>query len=98
LLLGLFDGPALRFVGKVGTGFTEATLADLLARMHPHRTDQSPFRPAPREPGVTWVRPELVAQIAFAEWTRDGRLRQATFLGLRHDKKASECTWEARER
>ena len=97
LLVGLFDGPALRFVGKVGTGFSRKALADLSARMRALRTDESPFRPAPREANVTWVRPELVAQIAFAEWTADGKLRQPAFLGLRHDKKPSECTWSARE-
>jgi bifunctional non-homologous end joining protein LigD len=97
LLLGLFDGPALRFVGKVGTGFSGKTLAELSARMRSLRTDESPFRPAPREAGVTWVRPELVAQIAFTEWTADGKLRQPAFLGLRDDKKASECTWSTRE-
>jgi bifunctional non-homologous end joining protein LigD len=97
LLVGLFDGPALRFVGRVGTGFSRKTLADLASRMRALRTDESPFHPAPRERGVTWVRPELVAQIAFAEWTADGRLRQPAFLGLRHDKKPSECTWSTRE-
>jgi bifunctional non-homologous end joining protein LigD len=98
LLLGLFDGPALRYVGKVGTGFSERTLADLYARMRALRTDESPFRPAPSEAGVTWVRPELVAQIAFTEWTADDKLRQPVFLGLRHDKKPTECTWSTRER
>ena len=51
----------------------------------------------PRGAGITWVRPKLVAQISFAEWTADGKLRQPVFLGLRHDKKPSECTWSARE-
>ena len=97
LLVGLFDGPALRFVGKVGTGFSREMLADLSARMRALRTDQSPFHPAPREAGATWIRPELVAQIAFAEWTADGKLCQPSFLGLRDDKKPSECTWSARE-
>ena len=98
LLLGLFDGLALRFVGKVGTGFSERMLRDLSARMHPLQTDEAPFRPVPREKGASWVRPQLVAQIAFTEWTADGKLRQPVFLGLRDDKKASECTWRDRER
>jgi bifunctional non-homologous end joining protein LigD len=98
LLVGLFDGPALRFVGKVGTGFSERILADLATRMRASQTEESPFRPVPREGSVTWVRPELVAQIAFAEWTADGKLRQPAFLGLRHDKKPAECTWTGRER
>jgi bifunctional non-homologous end joining protein LigD len=98
LLLGLFDGPALRFVGKVGTGFSRRVLADLAARMRPLRTPESPFRPAPREPAATWVRPELVAQVSFIEWTADDKLRQPVFFGLRSDKKPSECTWSTRER
>lgn len=97
LLLGLYDGPRLRYVGKVGTGFSERTLAELARRLAPLRTDQPPFDPPPREP-ATWVRPELVAQVAFAEWTADGKLRQAAFLGLRTDKKPRECTWDERER
>jgi bifunctional non-homologous end joining protein LigD len=97
LLIGLFDGPALRFVGKIGTGFSRKTLADLSARMRTLQTDESPFRPAPRQAGVTWARPELVAQVAFAEWTTDDKLRQPVFIGLRHDRKPSECTWSARE-
>ena len=56
-----------------------------------------PFAPAPRLKDVTWVRPELVAQIAYAEWTADGKLRQPAFLGLRTDKKAREVTWARRE-
>ena len=97
LLLGLFDGPALRFVGKVGTGFSRKMLADLAARLRPLQTDKSPFLLVPRVAGVTWVRPELVAQVSFTEWTADGKLRQPVFLGLRHDKDPSECTWSARE-
>jgi bifunctional non-homologous end joining protein LigD len=98
LLVGLYDGAALRFTGKVGTGYSERTLADLSAQMRKLETDRSPFRPPPRATDATWVRPRLVAQVAFAEWTGDGLLRQPAFLGLRHDKKASECTWEARDR
>jgi bifunctional non-homologous end joining protein LigD len=98
LLLGLSDGPALRFVGKVGTGFPEKVLEDLSARMRHLQIDESPFHPVPGEARVTWIRPQLVAQIAFTEWTADGKLRQPIFLGLRHDKKASECTWSERER
>jgi bifunctional non-homologous end joining protein LigD len=97
LLLGLFDGPTLRFVGKVGAGFSRKMLADLAARMRPLQTDKSPFVPVPHVAGVTWVRPELVAQVSFTEWTVDGKLRQPVFLGLRHDKDPLECTWSARE-
>ena len=97
LLLGLFDGPALRYVGKVGAGFSHAALADLHARMRDLTTDKCPFSPPLRSRSASWLRPRLVAQIAFAEWTADARLRQPVYLGLRRDKKASECTWSERE-
>jgi bifunctional non-homologous end joining protein LigD len=97
LLVGLYDGDRLRYAGKVGAGFSRATLADLGARLRALRTASPPFDPAPRVAGVTWARPELVAELAFAEWTRDGKLRQPVFLGLRRDKKPGDCTWAERE-
>ena len=97
LLVGLYDGPTLRFTGKVGTGYTQQTLRELGAKLRRLRTDRAPFDPAPRMRDVTWVRPALVAQIAYAEWTADGKLRQPAFLGLREDKKPRECTWRSRE-
>lgn len=98
LLLGLYDGSRLRYVGKVGTGFTARMLAALGKQLRAIRTDNPPFEPPPHERNVTWVRPELVAEIAYAEWTADGKLRQPAFLGLRHDKKPTECTWAEREK
>ncbi len=98
LLVGLFDGPKLRYVGKVGTGFTHETLAMLATKLEPLRTEKPPFDPAPRMKDATWVRPKLVAQLVYAEWTADGKLRQPTFLGLRNDKSPIECTWSSRER
>ena len=97
LVLGLFDGPALRYVGRVGTGFTGDLLRSLAAKMRPLVTSRSPFDPPPKVKDATWVRPKLVAQIAFAEWTADGRLRQPAFLGLRADKRATDVTWSERE-
>ena len=90
LLLGVFDGEALRYAGKVGTGFDQATLEAVAARLGALRRDEPPFAQAGaiRERGVTWVEPELVAQVGFTEWTRDGRLRHPRFLGLRVDKPA----------
>lgn len=93
LLVGLYDGKKLRFTGKVGTGYSEDVLGDLAHKMGRLRMTQSPFQPAPQIKGVTWVRPNLVAQVAFAEWTKDGKLRQPGFLGLRSDKEPSECQW-----
>ena len=97
LLVGMYDGPKLRFVGKVGTGYTQETLRDLGAKLRALRTEDAPFDPAPRLRDVTWVRPELVAQIAYAEWTADGKLRHPAFLGLRADKKPREVRWAQRE-
>jgi DNA ligase D-like protein (predicted ligase) len=94
LLLGYFDAGALRYAGKVGTGFTEATLADLVERLTPLRRDGSPFADAVRERTATWVEPRLVAEVAFSEWTRDGRLRHPSFLGLRTDKAAADVVRE----
>jgi bifunctional non-homologous end joining protein LigD len=98
LLVGLYDGPRLRFVGKVGTGFTQDTLEMLATKVARLRTQKSPFDPPPPIRDATWVRPKLVAQLAYAEWTADGKLRQPAFLGLRTDKDPSECTWSSRER
>jgi bifunctional non-homologous end joining protein LigD len=98
LLVGLYDGPRLRYVGKVGTGFTEATLDMLSQKLERLRADRSPFDPPPPIRDAAWVRPKLVAQLVYAEWTADGKLRQPAFLGLRTDKDPSECTWSARER
>ena len=95
LLVGYYEGGRLRYAGKVGTGFSAAVLRDLGARLRETETSTSPFdevRPVPR--GTHWTRPELVAQVGFAEWTSDGRLRQPRFLGLRDDKRPSEVVRE----
>jgi bifunctional non-homologous end joining protein LigD len=97
LLVGLYDRGKLRYTGKVGTGYTQDTLRELGAKLARLRTDTSPFDPPPRIPGAVWVKPRLVAQLAYAEWTADGKLRQPAFLGLRTDKKPEECTWARRE-
>jgi bifunctional non-homologous end joining protein LigD len=95
LLVGHYEDGELRYAGKVGTGFGRATLAELGRRMRELEQDEPPFvdvHPIPR--GTRWVRPELVAQIAFGEWTRDGRLRHPRYLGLRDDKPAREVVRE----
>ena len=94
LLLGYYEGRRLRYAGKVGTGFTRATLRDLAGRLAPLERERSPFADEVRERGATWVEPRLVAQIGFSEWTRDGRLRHPRFLGLREDKEAEEVVRE----
>jgi len=95
LVVGYYEDGRLRYGGKVGTGYTAAVLHDLGARLRALETSGTPFvdaRPVPR--GTHWARPELVAQIAFAEWTNDGRLRQPRFLGLRDDKAPAEVVRE----
>jgi DNA ligase D-like protein (predicted ligase) len=95
LLVGYYEQGRLRYAGKVGTGYTAATLRDLGTRLRRLETAESPFvdaRPVPR--GTHWVRPELVVQIGFAEWTKDARLRQPRFLGLRDDKPPGEVVRE----
>jgi bifunctional non-homologous end joining protein LigD len=95
LLVGYYEDGRLRYAGKVGTGYRAATLRDLGARLRDLETPGSPFvdaRPIPR--GTHWVHPKLVAQIGFAEWTNDGRLRQPRFLGIRDDKRPAEVVRE----
>jgi len=91
LLLGAYEGDRLHFVGKVGAGFSEQTLASLSRLLRPLLRAKPAFAAAPREKGAQWLAPRLVAQIAFQEWTADRKLRQPVFLGLRDDKKPSEC-------
>ncbi len=101
LLLGLYDEAGkLRYVGNVGTGFDDRTLKALTAKLRELDTQEMPFaeRPA-RGAGFAggkphWVKPKLVAEIVFSEWTRDGRIRQAVFHGLRSDKPAKAITRE----
>jgi len=97
LLVGLYDHARLRYTGKVGTGYTHETLRDLGSKLKRLHTDESPFDPPPRIAGAIWVKPRLIAQLAYAEWTADGKLRQPAFLGLRTDKRPEECTWARRE-
>ena len=86
LLVGLYDQQGgLHFSGKVGTGFDERLLRTLTRRLAALKRPESPFVDPPREKGVQWVRPSLVAEVAYAERTKDGILRQASFVGLRED-------------
>jgi bifunctional non-homologous end joining protein LigD len=91
LLLGAYKGNDLQYVGKVGTGFSRKTLSSLRKQFQPFVVEKTLFVNPPRETGVTWLAPRLVAQVAFHEWTKDGRLRAPAFLGLREDKKPKEC-------
>jgi bifunctional non-homologous end joining protein LigD len=96
LLLGYYEDGVLRYAGKVGTGFDEATLRVLGARLRELRRADALFADASviRERDVTWVEPVLVAEVGFSEWTGNGRLRHPRFLGLREDKAAREVVRE----
>jgi DNA ligase D-like protein (predicted ligase) len=94
LLLGHYEQGRLRYAGKVGTGFTRSTLAELGGRLQALRRERSPFADEVAERDARWVEPRLVAEVAFTEWTRDGRLRHPRFLGLRDDKAAEEVVRE----
>jgi bifunctional non-homologous end joining protein LigD len=102
LVLAVQERGGLRWVGNVGTGFTEQMLDDLLGRLRPLERSDSPFPEPPKMPrarkgAVVWVEPELVVQVKFAEWTHDGHLRAPSFLGLREDKRPEEVRRELPE-
>lgn len=108
LVVGYYDNQSLRFAGRVRAGFTAAQRTAVFSRLKPLATAQCPFADLPTSKtghwgeGVTeedmkalkWVHLELVAEIAFTEWTREGHLRHSTFLGLRDDKNVREVTRE----
>lgn len=86
LLLGAYERDKLRYLGKVGTGFSQRTLAALHRRFHPLVRGGTALTDPPRERDVTYLEPNLVAQISYQELTRDRKLRQPVYLGLRDDK------------
>jgi bifunctional non-homologous end joining protein LigD len=91
LLVGYYEEGNLRYAGKVGTGYDEETLRLLGAKLSRLKQVRSPFADGSiPEREVTWVKPFLVAEVAFTEWTRDGKLRHPRYLGLRTDKPAGE--------
>jgi len=97
LVVGIPAADGLRFVGRVGTGFTERDLVNLKKALAPLRTSESPFDaplPARDVKGVTFVKPALVGEVRYSEWTPDGRLRQPSWRGLRSDKELSEVERE----
>ena len=97
LLLAVPEGGDLRYIGRVGTGFTDRILRDLLTRLEPLRVPRAPLDGVPRPDAsdALWVRPELVGEVEFANWTPDGILRHARWRGLRPDKTVDEITVEA---
>src|SRR5256712_13055469 len=96
LLVGHYDGDDFVFAGKVGTGFDTKLLLELRARLDAIEIPKSPFTRAVGLPRLRahWVRPEIVVQVAFIEWTKHGKLRHSRLLGIRTDKSPCDVTRE----
>jgi bifunctional non-homologous end joining protein LigD len=99
LVVAVHEAGGLRWAGNVGTGFTDSEIDRLLKLLKPLERPDSPLAETPKMPrvrrgDVVWVEPKLVAQVEFAEWTHEGRLRAPVYLGLREDKPASEVRKE----
>jgi bifunctional non-homologous end joining protein LigD len=95
LLLGLYEGKKLRFIGHAGSGFNAETHKDVAARLKELETGRCPFDEVPEtNEKATWVKPELVARGRFSGWTQEHRLRHPVFMGLRDDAKPEDCRWE----
>jgi bifunctional non-homologous end joining protein LigD len=99
LILGVHRGGKLEYAGNVGTGFTDKTIDELLAKLRPLERPTPPFEQLPKLPRVRkgdvfWVEPRLVCEVVFAEWTHDGHLRAPSFQGLREDKPPEEVRKE----
>jgi bifunctional non-homologous end joining protein LigD len=99
LIIGYFENGKLHYAGRSGTGFTQKTQQTLHKQLNKLAQSKSPFTDMPKgvSRGVHWVKPELVAQISFSNWTRDNLVRQAAFKGLREDKPANEVVREKAE-
>jgi len=99
LVLGMYEGGELVYVGNVGTGFNDKEIERLLRTLKPLERETPPFKAVPKMPrvrksDVAWVEPKLVAEVEFVEWTHDGRLRAPSYKGLREDKDATEVIRE----
>jgi len=92
LILGLYDGNKAVYVGKVGTGFSEDTMKQLLETFKPLEAREKTLEEVDVPQQITWLKPELVCEVGYQTVTRDGKLRMARFRGLRADKKSSECS------
>ena len=95
LVLAVREGKGWKYAGRAGTGFNSETLSTLHQMMGPLISDTKPVREkVPDAANTTWIKPKLVAQVKFTEWTEAGEMRHPVFLGLRTDKKATEVTRE----
>src|SRR5262249_34371194 len=95
LVLAVREADTWRYVGRVGAGFSHASLRELYANLRPLRTRASPFHHRLKEEAATtWVKPHLVAELRFTEWTAAGEMRHPVFLGLREDKRPENVVME----
>ena len=98
LLVGVYRDGKLTYAGHVGTGFTQQSLKLLKEKLAPLQTDEPPIAPPPKDEvdtrAVHWIRPELVVDVEYLEFTSQGRMRAASFKGLRDDKLPEECVLE----
>lgn len=98
LLLGQYKDKKLHYIGKCGTGFTEAVLKELYTKLKPLFVDESPLsEKVPLRDTIQWVKPKVVCQVKYSEWTEDNNLRHPVYLGLRIDKKANEVVFNGNE-
>jgi bifunctional non-homologous end joining protein LigD len=99
LTLALRDGDSWRYIGHVGTGFSHETLEELHGKLIRLKTAKSPFRKKVKDEAVTtWVKPQLVAEVKFTQWTSSGEMRHPVYLGLREDKDAKDVVLEREKR
>jgi len=95
LLVGVYEGKQLVYAGHVGTGFDQAKLKAIMRELDARATEKSPFLALPKtNTKAHFVKPQLVAEVEFTEWTRDGSLRHPVFVGIRSDKKAKDVVRE----
>lgn len=94
LLIGFYEDDQLKYAGMVGTGYSDEQLEDMRGKMDELEQDESPFDEKVDEKGVHYIKPELVAEIGFTEWTSHDKLRHPRFLGLRHDKDPKDVNKE----
>ena len=94
LLMGMFKGKELKYIGHTGSGFEEKELLKLKEVFDKNMSDKSPFSDAPKMNNVAaWIKPKIVGQIKFTGWTGEGYMRHAVFLGIRDDKEAKEVIY-----
>jgi len=99
LILGMNEGDHIRYIGNCGTGFNDTTLKEVYEKLKPLITDEKPFKEKPHQrTKITWVKPELICEVYYSEWTGDKHLRHPVFKGLREDKDVKNVIMETPEK